>query len=79
MKIIRVKNKDDQYFGRHLDRLVREHGGKWIVIVHGRKFAIVTKSRLSQAMKKVRKKYPGCVPFMSPIPRPAEIQCLLKS
>ena len=75
---MKVQDKNDQYFGRNISRLVKEHGGKWIIIVHGRKFAIVSRARLVETVQKVRQKYPGCTPLVSAIPRPSELQCLLK-
>ena len=76
---MKVKDIDDEYFGKNISRLVREHGGKWIVIVHGKKFAIVSRHRLGEAIRKVRQQYPGATPLVSPIPRPSELQCLLKT
>ena len=52
---MKVKDRDDEYLKRHFSSLVKHYGGKWIVIVGGKKFAIVSRSSLLQAMKKVRK------------------------
>ena len=75
---MKIKDRDDDYLRKHFTRLIKEHGGQWIVIVNGRKFAIVPKSRLSQTMKKARKLYPRQAPLVSPIPTSDELQCILK-
>ena len=71
------KNKNDEYFSKHFEKLVDKHGGKWIVIVDGKKFAIGYKYELSKMLKKARKKYPGKTPLAAPIPREEELQCIL--
>jgi len=71
------KSKNDAYFSKHFETLVNEHGGKWIIIVKGKKIAICPKHELSQRLKKARERYPDETPLAAPIPRKEELQCIL--
>lgn len=75
---MKVKDRDDEYLKRNFTGLVKKYGGRWIVIVNGKRFAIVPKSLLPATMKKARQKYPDSIPLASPIPTSQDLQCLLK-
>lgn len=75
---MKVKDRDDEYLRKNFSELIKKHGGKWIVIVNGEKFAVVSKVRLADAMREVRKKYPRTPPLVSPIPTTHELQCILR-
>lgn len=76
---MKIKDPDHEYLAKHFTALIRRYGGKWIVVVKGRKFAIISKGKVGAAVKKARKQYPGEVPLISAIPTREQLQCILKS
>jgi len=70
-------NKNDEYFSKHFNQLVKKYGGEWIVIAGGRKIGIGDKSQLKALVDQARKRFPKDTPLVSPIPREDEIQCIL--
>lgn len=65
------------YFSEHLEELVIKHGGKWIVLIKGELISICEGHEITKYLALAREKYPGEVPFASPIPREDEIECIL--
>ena len=72
-----VRDADHQYFASHFTRLVRKHGGQWIVLVDANLIGIANKNRLASLIKKARAEYPDRIPFIAPIPTKDEIECVL--
>lgn len=72
-----VRDADHEYFASNFPRLVRKHGGQWIVLVHGNLIGIDKKNRLASLIKKARSEYPDSIPFIAPIPTRDEIECVL--
>ena len=68
---------DDYYFRRHFARLVREHGGKWIVLAEGKLIGIGKKDKIPGLVLKAQASYPKSAPFMAPIPTKEELECVL--
>jgi hypothetical protein len=68
---------NDAYFTRHLDRLVRSHGGKWAVIAGGRLIGVAEEPELKKLSALARKRYPKDIPLIAPIPRREELECIL--
>lgn len=66
-----------EYFTEHFEELVDNHGGMWIVLEEGELVAICEGYEIHQYTEQIRQK--GHVPFATPIPRPEEINCILKS
>lgn len=64
-----------EYFTEHFEELVDNHGGQWIVLAEGELVAICEDDEVLGYVEEVRRR--GLVPFMSQIPRPEEIECLL--
>lgn len=68
---------NDAYFSKHFEELVTKHGGKWIVLIKGELISICEENEITKYLVLAREKYPGEVPFASPIPREDEIECIL--
>jgi hypothetical protein len=65
------------YFSSHFEELVKNHGGKWIVLSKGDLIAICEGSELNHRIDEAEKKFPRDIPFAAPIPREEDIECLL--
>lgn len=65
------------YFSEHFEELVLNHGGKWIVLIKGELISICHEDEITKYLALAREKYPGEVPFASPIPKKEEIECIL--
>lgn len=68
---------DDNYFRKHFAQLVREHGGKWIVLAQGKLIGIGKKEKIPRLILKAQLNYPNSAPFIAPIPAEKELQCVL--
>ena len=68
---------DDYYFRKHFARLVREHGGKWIVLAEGKLIGIGKKDKVPKLFLKAQTSYPTSTPFIAPIPTKEELECVL--
>jgi len=68
---------DDYYFRKHFARLVREHGGKWIVLAGGKLIGIGKKETMPGLIRKAQLKYPNARPFIAPIPTREDLECVL--
>ena len=58
-------DSDDAYFKKHFARLVREHGGEWIVMAEGKIIGIGKKDKLHRLVSKAQASYPKEPPFCS--------------
>ena len=70
-------NPNHDYFSSHFEELVKNHGGKWIVLAKGHLIAICQGGELNHWLDEAEKKFPQEIPFATPIPREDEIECLL--
>jgi hypothetical protein len=68
---------NDAYFTKHLEKLVKAHGGKWVVIAGGRLIGVGREEQLKKLAASARKRYPKDIPLMAPIPRREELECIL--
>jgi hypothetical protein len=68
---------NDTYFTKHLEKLVKAHGGKWVVIAGGHLIGVGHEEELKRLAALARKRYPKDVPLMAPIPRREELECIL--
>jgi hypothetical protein len=71
------RDVDHAYFRKHFSRLVREHGGEWIVLAKGNLIGIGEKDKLNELVLRARSKYPDGIPFIAPIPTKNELECVL--
>ena len=71
------KNLNDKYFTDHFEELVENHGGEWIVIAGGKEIGIGPRHKLKYMLEIAKKKFPGEVCLVSPIPKEEEIECIL--
>ena len=71
------RDVDHAYFRKNFSRLVREHGGEWIVLAKGNLIGIGKKNKLNDLILRARSKYPDGIPFIAPIPTKEEIECVL--
>ena len=68
---------NDGYFTKHLEKLVKAHGGKWAVIAGGHLIGVGTEEQLNKLSSLARKRYPKDIPLITPIPRREELECIL--
>ena len=68
---------DDAYFRKNFSKLVREHGGKWIVLAEGKLIGIGPREKISALVEKAREIFPKATPFLAPIPTEEELECVL--
>jgi hypothetical protein len=68
---------DDSYFKTHFAKLVRQHGGEWIVLVGGKLVGIGKKKNIRSLVRKARSQHPDATPFIAPIPTKEELECVL--
>ena len=68
---------DDSYFRKHFARLVREHGGEWVVLAEGKVIGIGKKDKLRGLVLKAQTGHPNSRPFLAPIPTQEELECVL--
>ncbi len=68
---------NDTYFTKHLQKLVKAHGGKWVVIAGGRLIGVASEAELKKLTALARKRYPKDIPLIAPIPRKEELECIL--
>lgn len=68
---------NDAYFTKHLEKLVKAHGGKWVVIAGGRLIGVGREGDLKRLAALARKRYPQDIPLITPIPRREELECIL--
>jgi hypothetical protein len=68
-------NPNHDYFTEHFEELVDHHGGKYLVMADGEVVAICYGHEMDPYVDQIRER--GIVPFIAPIPRPEEIECLL--
>lgn len=66
--------KDDEWILKNLEKLVDEHGGKYVVVADGETFIGRDAALLE---KQARKKHPGVTPTGMPIPQPKDFTCAL--
>jgi type I restriction-modification system DNA methylase subunit len=71
------RDQDDHYFRKHFARLVREHGGKWVVLANGKLIGIGKKNKIRGLVLKAQENYPDSTPFIAPIPTQEELECVL--
>lgn len=74
---MRYRSPNDTYFQKNLSRLIKRHGGKWVVVAKGRAVAVCAKKDLKRFFDLAKKRYPGEIPLVSPIPTREEIHCIL--
>jgi len=72
-----IRDPNDFYFATHFTTLVRKHGGKWIVLTEGKLVGIGDREDIPVLMQKARELSPMATPFLAPIPRPEELECVL--
>jgi len=72
-----VEDPNHACFTKHLQKLVKTHGGKWVVIAGGTLIGVASEAELKGLTAVARKRYPKDVPLISPIPRKEEIECIL--
>lgn len=70
-------DSDDRYFRKHFARLVREHGGGWIVLAQGKLIGVGRKEKIPALILKAQSNYPHTTPFIAPIPTKEELECVL--
>ncbi len=70
-------NPDDAYFTKHLQDLIKTHGGKWVVIAGGRLVGVGHEEELKKLTALGRKRFPKSIPLVAPIPRKEELECIL--
>jgi Family of unknown function (DUF5678) len=68
---------DHRYFKTHFARLVREHGGEWIVLADGKLVGIGKKKNIRSLIRKAKSKHPDAIPLIAPIPTKEELECVL--
>jgi hypothetical protein len=68
---------NERYFRTHFARLVKEHGGKWIVLANGELVGIGREKDVDRLMAEARDRHPETIPFAAPIPVERDLQCLL--
>jgi hypothetical protein len=68
---------NDAYFRKHLQKLVKTHGGKWVVIAGGSLIGVSDETKLKKLTALARKRYPKDIPLVAPIPRKEELECIL--
>ncbi len=71
------RDPDDLYFRKHFSQLVRDHGGKWIVLVEGNLIGIRKKDKIRSLVSKAKARYPDSTLFIAPIPTKDELECVL--
>lgn len=71
------ENLNDSYFTKHFEKLIKKHGGEWIVIAKGEKIGIVPKYKVKDLLEIARDKFPNEICLISPIPKEEEIECIL--
>ena len=64
-------------FTKHLEKLVKAHGGKWVVIAGGSLIGVADEAELKKLTALARKRYPKDTPLITPIPRREELECIL--
>ena len=69
--------QNDAYFKKHLQKLVKAHGGKWVVIAGGSLIGVSDEAELKKLTALARKRYPKDIPLVAPIPRKEELECIL--
>lgn len=65
-----------RYFRRNFNRLVRNHGGRMVVIARGRLVGTcphASPNRLLRLIAQVRREHPREVPFVTPVPTVKEL------
>ena len=78
-QVTRYSEPNDDYFQEHLSEFVRDHGGEWVVIAGGELVGFAHKEGISALVKRARKRFPGDIPLVAPIPREEELECVLWS
>jgi hypothetical protein len=73
----RYSDPDDRYFKKHFGQLVREHGGKWIVLADGKLIGIAEKKQIAKLVQKAQSNHPNAAPFIAPIPTKEDLECVL--
>jgi Family of unknown function (DUF5678) len=68
---------NDAYFKKHLPKVVKTHGGKWVVIAGGSLIGVSHEAELKKLTALARKRYPKDIPLIAPIPRKEELECIL--
>lgn len=66
---------NDAYFRKHLQKLVKAHGGE--VGSHCRWLADRSGARSGTQKAVARKRFPKDIPLIAPIPRKEELKCIL--
>lgn len=72
-----TEEPNDAYFTKHLEKLVKAHGGKWAVIAGGRLIGVGNEEELKKLTTVARRRYPEDIPLVTPIPRREELECIL--
>ena len=68
---------NDAYFRKHLQKLVKHHGGQWVVIAGGSLIGVAHEAELKKLTALARKRYPKDIPLIAPIPRKEDLECIL--
>jgi Family of unknown function (DUF5678) len=68
---------NDAYFKKHLQKLVKSHGGKWVVIAGGSLIGVSHEAELKKLTALARKRFPKDIPLIAPIPRKEELERIL--
>ncbi len=68
---------NDACFKKHLQKLVKDHGGKWVVIADGHLIGVAHEAEPKKLTALARKRYPKDIPLVAPIPQREELECIL--
>ena len=70
---------NDAYFRKHLQKLVKTHGGKWVVIAGGSLIGVSDEAELKKLTALARKRYPKDIPLhrAHPTERRTTFECIL--
>ena len=68
---------NDAYFRKHLQKLVKAHGGKWAVIAGGSLIGVTHEAELKKRTALARNRDRKDIPLIAPIPRKDDIECIL--
>jgi hypothetical protein len=71
------RNRNDAYLSKHLKKLMKQHGGQWVVISEGRLIGVGPKKSLKKYFELAKKRNPKETPLVSPIPTKEQVHCIL--
>lgn len=71
---LRAEMSDNEWIRLNFGRLIKKHGGKYAVVAEGELFIGTDAAALE---KEARRKHPHIVPSGFPVPRTADLTCVL--